>query len=274
MVKAVQADFVEIMQWGGFLALALALNLYALSLVKLPVPHIDLPNVNKIRIAFMSLAAPKATPVSLKHVAHKQAREVTGKTAKVAVVPNLVSTTPIPVKTAKVADRQIAQQSTPVHKKTIARSNIPTPRLSVKKPTPLKAENLLSKVSPPIEPVKVARPVKPVPVKVVKNAHKSVANNRGSQISTVIHKANYRRRTPPSYPRRAYELGQQGLVLLHALVAVDGLAKQLKLKTSSGHRMLDRAALAAVKKWEFEPPIQNGQKIQSWISVPVRFVIQ
>lgn len=274
MVNAVRADLNDAMRWGGFLILSLILNAYVLTLVKLPVPDIDLPKVDKIRIAIMSLAAPKATPVSPKQVVHKQAREVIDKTEKIALVQKPLPTATIPVKTAKVADKKIARQSHPVPKKAVARFNVPTPRLSVKKPIPQKVEKLERKVSPPTEPIKVVHPQKSTPVKDVKKAHISVAINKGSQNSTVIHKANYRRRTPPSYPRRAYELGQQGLVLLHALVAVDGLAKQLKLKTSSGHRILDRAALAAVRKWEFEPPVQNGQKIQSWISVPVRFVIQ
>ena len=96
----------------------------------------------------------------------------------------------------------------------------------------------------------------------------------GQQKSTVIHEANYRRWSPPVYPRRALDLGQEGTVTLHARVAPNGLPKELKVAESSGYRLLDLAALAAVKTWEFEPARADGSTITSWVRVPVRFVIQ
>ena len=96
----------------------------------------------------------------------------------------------------------------------------------------------------------------------------------GQQKSTVVHEANYRRWSPPVYPRRALDLGQEGTVTLHARVAPNGLPKELKVAESSGYRLLDLAALAAVKTWEFEPARADGSTITSWVRVPVRFVIQ
>ena len=96
----------------------------------------------------------------------------------------------------------------------------------------------------------------------------------GLQKSTVIHEANYRRWSPPVYPRRALDLGQEGTVTLHARVAPDGLPGELKVVESSGYRLLDLAALAAVKTWEFEPARADGSTVASWVRVPVRFVIQ
>lgn len=96
----------------------------------------------------------------------------------------------------------------------------------------------------------------------------------GQQKSTVIHEANYRHWSPPAYPRRALDLGQEGTVTLHAQIAPNGLPKELKVAESSGYRLLDLAALAAVKTWEFEPARADGSTITSWVRVPVRFVIQ
>lgn len=81
------------------------------------------------------------------------------------------------------------------------------------------------------------------------------------QKSTVIHEANYHRWSPPVYPRRALDLGQGGTVTLHARVAPNGLPKELKVAESSGYRLLDLAALAAVKTWEFEPARADGSTI-------------
>lgn len=100
------------------------------------------------------------------------------------------------------------------------------------------------------------------------------AMTQGQDHSTVIHEADYRKQTPPIYPRRAFELGQEGTVMLHAKVMPTGIPRELKIAESSGYRLLDMAALEAVKQWEFEPTIINGNASPSWVRVPVRFVIQ
>jgi protein TonB len=130
------------------------------------------------------------------------------------------------------------------------------------------------------QPKSIDTPSKEVPVlqKRKEVAAKPVTSNpnhnSGKQASTVIHEASYRRQTSPVYPHRALELGQEGVVTLHAEVNKNGLPRALKIAKSSGHRLLDMAALAAVKKWEFEPTNVNGNSVISWLRVPVSFVIQ
>ena len=102
----------------------------------------------------------------------------------------------------------------------------------------------------------------------------SLEPNLGAKISNTIHEAKYRIQIPPIYPRRAFELGQEGTVILLAQVSLNGKPRVLEVEESSGHRLLDSAALAAVEKWEFEPVKVNEQSIVSWVRVPVRFVIQ
>lgn len=107
----------------------------------------------------------------------------------------------------------------------------------------------------------------------------SIAPVRGvgekeTNVIPLIKEVKYRRQTPPAYPRRAVEMGQQGTVLLHALISKGGDTQQIKLARSSGFGLLDKAALAAVKQWEFEPSTQNGYSIRSWVQVPVKFVLQ
>lgn len=102
----------------------------------------------------------------------------------------------------------------------------------------------------------------------------SLNDNLGKQESNIIREAKLRSQTPPVYPRRAYELGQEGTVILRAQVADNGKPEQLKIEASSGHRLLDSAAMAAVKKWEFESTQVADQLSANWVRVPVRFVIQ
>jgi protein TonB len=40
---------------------------------------------------------------------------------------------------------------------------------------------------------------------------------------------------------------------------------------SSGHTVLDRAALSAVRKWLFEPGTEGGTNKKMWVKIPVRF---
>lgn len=49
------------------------------------------------------------------------------------------------------------------------------------------------------------------------------------------------------YPSAARQLGQQGSVLVRARIMSDGSLAEVEVVTSSGHRHLDRAALAAVR---------------------------
>jgi protein TonB len=79
---------------------------------------------------------------------------------------------------------------------------------------------------------------------------------------------------PPAYPGSARRRGYQGLVLLKALVGVDGLVEKAEIDESCGYDILDRKALSAVRKWQFEPGIKDGKKVRMWVKVPVRFKLK
>jgi len=152
-----------------------------------------------------------------------------------------------------------------------AAQNVVTERQAKKKVTTLKPEAI---PQPAVTHPKSVAEKTPQELAMLQPTAGIPSNDQGKQKSTVIHEANYRNQTPPVYPRRALELGQEGVVTLHAEVTPAGLPRELKIAKSSGHRLLDMAALAAVKKWEFEPTHVNGGAITSWVRVPVRFVIQ
>jgi protein TonB len=56
---------------------------------------------------------------------------------------------------------------------------------------------------------------------------------------------------PPDYPARARRNGWQGTVLLLVRCGASGEVVAVEVISSSGHPLLDEAALAAVRRWQF-----------------------
>jgi periplasmic protein TonB len=75
----------------------------------------------------------------------------------------------------------------------------------------------------------------------------------------------------PEYPRAAREAGWEGTVILQVLVLPDGSAGNITLHQTSGHSILDEAALSAVKNWRFIPAMDGNFPMQSAVHLPIRF---
>jgi len=78
----------------------------------------------------------------------------------------------------------------------------------------------------------------------------------------------------PVYPPEARKKGYQGEVLLRAEVLTNGRVGEVELKKSSGHEILDRSALAAVKQWKFIPAREGEKTVAVWVTIPVTFQLQ
>lgn len=87
-------------------------------------------------------------------------------------------------------------------------------------------------------------------------------------------KAGKYQNSPPQYPFVAERNGWEGVVLLKALIEREGKPAKVEIEKSSGHRVLDEAALKAVKNWQFTAGHIGGMKVSSWIKIPVRFELQ
>ena len=58
-------------------------------------------------------------------------------------------------------------------------------------------------------------------------------------------------------------------------VNIRGMPTEVTVEHSSGHEILDEAAVRTVqKRWRFVPATRNGQPIEGWALVPVNFVLQ
>ncbi|TMA85161.1 MAG: energy transducer TonB [Deltaproteobacteria bacterium] len=76
----------------------------------------------------------------------------------------------------------------------------------------------------------------------------------------------------PPYPLAARRMGMEGVVLLEVIVAPDGRAREVRVVRSSGHAMLDEAAVSTVRAhWRFIPARRDGVPVESRADVPIRF---
>ena len=86
--------------------------------------------------------------------------------------------------------------------------------------------------------------------------------------------AAYRETPLPSYPTAAREQGLEGVVVLGVLVGVNGRAVEIAVRTSSGARALDDAAVDAVTRWWFSPAREGRKAVESWVEVPLKFALR
>jgi len=86
--------------------------------------------------------------------------------------------------------------------------------------------------------------------------------------------AAYRETPLPSYPTAAREQGLEGVVVLGVLVGVNGRAVEIAVRTSSGARTLDDAAVEAVTRWRSSPAREGRKAVESWVEVPLKFALR
>jgi len=73
----------------------------------------------------------------------------------------------------------------------------------------------------------------------------------------------------PVYPQQARQLHMQGAVELSASISKDGNITSIKVL--SGDTMLARAAVDAVKQWQYKPYLLNGQPVEIQTQITVNF---
>lgn len=81
----------------------------------------------------------------------------------------------------------------------------------------------------------------------------------------------YRRNPAPAYPASALREHREGVVLLLVKVSAEGRPTSVEVRRGSGTRLLDEAAVRAVRRWRFDPARMGGKSVASDVEVPVRF---
>lgn len=75
----------------------------------------------------------------------------------------------------------------------------------------------------------------------------------------------------PHYPALARRRGDEGHVLIQTEIQADGRTGRIEVKQSSGHRVLDEAAVATVKDWRFLPARRAGRAVSTTVEIPISF---
>lgn len=83
--------------------------------------------------------------------------------------------------------------------------------------------------------------------------------------------ADYLHNPKPRYPKLAENNEWYGRVVLNVEVLASGSPGQITVFQSSGHELLDNAALQAVRGWRFVPARRGGKAVTVQVNVPIRF---
>ncbi len=79
------------------------------------------------------------------------------------------------------------------------------------------------------------------------------------------------RKVTPLYPPLAITARISGVVRLIGTIGKDGTIRNLQLV--SGHPMLARAALEAVRQWVYKPTLLNGMPVEVIAPIEVNFTL-
>lgn len=72
------------------------------------------------------------------------------------------------------------------------------------------------------------------------------------------------------YPEKAREEKLQGKVFVNALIDEDGNVEKVSIEKGV-NKLLDDAAMEAIKKVKFTPGELNGKKVKAEVTIPVLF---
>jgi TonB family protein len=80
-----------------------------------------------------------------------------------------------------------------------------------------------------------------------------------------------KKKVVPVYPKQALLSKVEGIVLVQATVNQKGRVEKMKLV--SGPSILGKAAMDAVKLWQYEPAVLNGKPVPSETEITLKFVL-
>ncbi|MDE1713942.1 energy transducer TonB (plasmid) [Chromobacterium amazonense] len=107
-----------------------------------------------------------------------------------------------------------------------------------------------------------------------KSDGQTVSAGKSQAITEPLARGGYLNNPAPAYPSQSQEDGEAGTVRLRVHVSAQGLPLDVAVQDSSGFPRLDRAALAAVKRWRFIPAKRGDEPIAYTFVVPVEFSLK
>jgi TonB family protein len=74
----------------------------------------------------------------------------------------------------------------------------------------------------------------------------------------------------PRYPKALLEAKKGAVVVVHCIVATDGLPTELRVK-KPGDPDFDREAVKALSEWRFKPGLKDGKPVPVRVEVELTF---
>lgn len=100
-----------------------------------------------------------------------------------------------------------------------------------------------------------------------------IISSRPQSVHTsVVMEGNLIHRVDPQYPPIAKQLRVEGPVVIRAWITRDGVIEREQVE--SGHPMLARAALEAVRQWRYRPYYLNHEPVEVETEITVNFVLR
>ena len=120
--------------------------------------------------------------------------------------------------------------------------------------------------------VEQTQPAAEEPVEIAEVASNAAAGSGVSMtVSGQIVGRKIVRSSPPQFSAEARRKGWEGVVAVHFTVMPDGRVKDnMYFEQTSAHRDLNRAAMAAIKQFQFEPLASNN-RIEQWGVITIVF---
>ncbi len=87
-------------------------------------------------------------------------------------------------------------------------------------------------------------------------------------------KPGFLKNPAPPYPCTARRNGWQGTVWLQGRIGPSGRPGLLRISQSSGHDLLDQAALGAIRRWRFVPARRGEHRVAQAVEIPVTFKLE
>lgn len=91
------------------------------------------------------------------------------------------------------------------------------------------------------------------------------------RVSMGVQMARLTRQVKPEYPFLAKQTRTSGVVHLVCVIGKDGTVQNLQV--ISGHPLLTRAALEAVRLWIYKPTLLNGEPVEVTAPIDVNFTL-
>lgn len=169
----------------------------------------------------------------------------------------------------KVAPPPPPVPPTPVKRTVTKAPTLPPPPMPMAIPDPTPAPNAPTGA---IEPQPPAPPIA-APVVVAAPAAAPAAPPAPPRVELPSTDADYLQNPKPVYPYMSKRLGEQGKVILHVIIGIDGLPREAKIKQSSGFERLDQSGLETVMRWRYVPGKRGGVPQVMGYDVPINFVL-